>query len=153
MRYVLGIGTNVGDRKENIDKAIKAIELLPQTKIVLKSSIYETQPVGYDEQQDFYNICVEVQSIFNPYEMIGAVLGIEAGFGRVRSIKDGPRIIDIDIIFAENIVIETRNLTTPHPRYKERRFVLEPLMELYPEGDFLGYSFYGFSEKIKNQSI
>lgn len=105
MRYVLGIGTNVGDRKENIDKAIKAIELLPQTKIVLKSSIYETQPVGYDEQQDFYNICVEVQSIFNPYEMIGAVLGIEAGFGRVRSIKDGPRIIDIDIIFAENIVI------------------------------------------------
>ena len=70
MRYVLGIGTNVGDRKENIDKAIKAIELLPQTKIVLKSSIYETQPVGYDEQQDFYNICVEVQSIFNPYEMM-----------------------------------------------------------------------------------
>ena len=56
MRYVLGIGTNVGDRKENIDKAIKAIELLPQTKIVLKSSIYETQPVGYDEQQDFYSI-------------------------------------------------------------------------------------------------
>ena len=136
MRYVLGIGTNVGDRKENIDKAIKAIELLPQTKIVLKSSIYETQPVGYDEQQDFYNICVEVQSIFNPYEMIGAVLGIEAGFGRVRSIKDGPRIIDIDIIFAENIVIETRNLTTPHPRYKERRFVLEPLMERYPDGHF-----------------
>ena len=153
MRYVLGIGTNVGDRKENIDKAIKAIELLPQTKIVLKSSIYETQPVGYDEQQDFYNICVEVQSIFNPYEMIGAVLGIEAGFGRVRSIKDGPRIIDIDIIFAENIVIETRNLTTPHPRYKERRFVLEPLMELYPDGNFYGYSFYGLSEKIKNQAI
>ena len=153
MRYVLGIGTNVGDRKENIDKAIKAIELLPQTKIVLKSSIYETQPVGYDEQQDFYNICVEVQSIFNPYEMIGAVLGIEAGFGRVRSIKNGPRIIDIDIIFAENIVIETRNLTTPHPRYKERRFVLEPLMELYPDGHFYGYSFYGLSEKIKNQAI
>lgn len=153
MRYVLGIGTNVGDRKENIEKAMKAIELLPQTKIVLKSSIYETQPVGYDEQQDFYNICVEVQSIFNPYEMIGAVLGIEAGFGRVRSIKDGPRIIDIDIIFAENIVIETRNLTTPHPRYKERRFVLEPLMELYPDGHFYGYSFYGLSEKIENQAI
>ena len=55
--------------------------------------------------------------------------------------------------FAENIVIETRNLTTPHPRYKERRFVLEPLMELYPDGHFYGYSFYGLSEKIKNQAI
>ena len=57
------------------------------------------------------------------------------------------------IIFAENIVIETRNLTTPHPRYKERRFVLEPLMELYPDGHFYGYSFYGLSEKIENQAI
>ena len=87
--------------------------------------------------------------------MIGAVLGIEAGFGRVRSIKDGPRIIDIDIIFAENIVIETRNLTTPHPRYKERRFVLEPLMELYPDGHFYGYSFYGLSEirQLKNYKL
>ena len=101
----------------------------------------------------FWEWSIGIIGSFNPYEMIGAVLGIEAGFGRVRSIKDGPRIIDIDIIFAENIVIETRNLTTPHPRYKERRFVLEPLMELYPDGHFYGYSFYGLSEKIKNQAI
>ena len=79
MRYVIGIGSNIGDRKENIERAIAAIETLPKTRIVLKSSIYETQPVGYEEQDDFYNICLEVQSVFNPFEMIGAVLGIEAG--------------------------------------------------------------------------
>ena len=106
MRYVIGIGSNIGDRKENIERAIAAIETLPKTRIVLKSSIYETQPVGYEDQDDFYNICLEVQSVFNPFEMIGAVLGIEAGFGRVRTIKDGPRIIDIDIIFVENMVIQ-----------------------------------------------
>ena len=99
MRYVIGIGSNIGDRKKNIERAIAAIETLPKTRIVLKSSIYETQPVGYEEQDDFYNICLEVQSVFNPFEMIGAVLGIEAGFGRVRTIKDGPRIIDIEIMF------------------------------------------------------
>ncbi|MCI5736286.1 MAG: 2-amino-4-hydroxy-6-hydroxymethyldihydropteridine diphosphokinase [Eubacterium sp.] len=153
MRYVLGIGTNIGNRKENIERAIAAIETLPKTRVVLKSSIYETQPVGYDEQDNFYNICVEVQSIFNPFEMIGAVLGIEAGFGRVRTIKNGPRIIDIDIIFVENMVIQSPNLTVPHPRYKERRFVLEPLMELYPDGRFMSYRFGGLSEKIENQDV
>ncbi len=153
MRYVLGVGTNIGDRKENIERAITAIESLPKTRVVLKSSIYETQPVGYDEQDNFYNICLEVQSVFNPFEMIGAVLGIEAGFGRVRTIKDGPRIIDIDIIFVENMVIQSPNLTIPHPRYKQRRFVLEPLMELYPDGRFMGYRFGGLSKNIENQDV
>ena len=135
MRYVIGIGSNIGDKKENIERAIAAIETLPKTRIVLKSSIYETQPVGYEDQDDFYNICLEVQSVFNPFEMIGAVLGIEAGFGRVRTIKDGPRII------------------VPHPQYKNRRFVLEPLCEMYPDGRFMGYIFGGLSEQIENQKV
>lgn len=119
----------------------------------LKGSIYETQPVGYEDQDDFYNICLEVQSVFNPFEMIGAVLGIEAGFGRVRTIKDGPRIIDIDIIFVENMVIQSPHLTIPHPQYKNRRFVLEPLCEMYPDGRFMGYIFGGLSEQIENQKL
>ena len=153
MRYVIGIGSNIGNKKENIERAIAAIETLPKTRIVLKSSIYETQPVGYEEQDDFYNICLEVQSVFNPFEMIGAVLGIEAGFGRVRTIKDGPRIIDIDIIFVENMVIQSPHLTVPHPQYKNRRFVLEPLCEMYPDGRFMGYIFVGLSEQIENQKV
>lgn len=85
--------------------------------------------------------------------MIGAVLGIEAGFGRVRTIKDGPRIIDIDIIFVENMVIQSPHLTIPHPQYKNRRFVLEPLCEMYPDGRFMGYIFGGLSEQIENQKV
>lgn len=153
MRYVFSLGSNLGDRKENLEKALTAIETLPKTRILIKSSIYETQPVGYEEQDNFYNMCVEVDSIFNPYEMTGAILGIEAGMGRVRTIKDGPRVIDIDIIFVENMVIETPNLKVPHPRYKQRRFVLMPLEEMYPNGRFMGYHFYGLSDKIENQEV
>ena len=132
MRYVIGIGSNIGDKKENIERAIAAIETLPKTRIVLKSSIYETQPVGYEDQDEVYNYCREVRSVFNPFEMIGAVLGIEAGFGRVRTIKDGPRIIDIDIIFVENMVIQSPHLTVPHPQYKNSRPAPAPLCVLSP---------------------
>ena len=153
MIYILSIGTNIGNRKENIEKVIDSINLLPKTKVNKVSSIYETQPVGFDDQQNFYNICAEVESNFNAHEMLGCALGIEAGFGRIRTIKNGPRIIDIDIIFVENMVIQSPNLTVPHPRYKERRFVLEPLMELYPDVRFMSYRFGGLSEKIENQDV
>ena len=153
MIYILSIGTNIGNRKENIEKVIESINLLPKTKVTKYSSIYETQPVGYDDQQNFYNICAEVESSFNPHEMLGCCLGIEAGFGRVRTIKNGPRIIDIDIILSDCGKINSENLLIPHPRYKERRFVLEPLKELYPSCSVFGNDFSGLSEKIENQDI
>ncbi len=153
MIYILSIGTNIGDRKENIERVVESLNLLPKTKVNKVSSIYETQPVGYDNQQNFYNICVEVESSFDPHEMLGCCLGIEAGFGRVRTIKNGPRIIDVDIILSDFGKVETENLLIPHPRFKERRFVLEPLKELYPSCSVFGVDFNGLSEKIENQEI
>ena len=85
--------------------------------------------------------------------MLGICLGIEAGFGRKRGFANGPRILDIDIILAENQRIDTRNLTVPHPRAKERRFVLQPLMDLFPSGNAFGFDFAADLEKIEGQEV
>lgn len=153
MEYILSIGTNLGDRKENINRCIDAINLLPYTDVVARSSVYETEPVGYARQENFYNIILKVESIFEPNEMLGACLGIESGFGRVRTVRYGPRIIDIDIIFAEDLKIKSRNLTVPHPRFSERRFILEPLLDLFPDGKVYGTDIKPFIQRLDGQEI
>lgn len=153
MEYILSVGTNLGDRKANIEKCIDAVNLLPYTDVIDKSAVYETEPVGYARQENFYNIILKVESIFEPNEMLGACLGIESGFGRKRGIRFGPRIIDIDIIFAEDLKIESRNLIVPHPRYHERRFILEPLLDIYPNGIVYGKDIKPFIDKLTGQKI
>lgn len=153
MEYVIGVGTNIGDRKENIDRCAESVNLLPNTEVIKQSAVYETEPVGYADQQNFYNIVLLVKSSLEPNEMLGACLGIEAGFGRVREIKNGPRIIDVDVIFAENMQIETKNLTVPHPRYSERRFVLEPLLDIFPDGIVYGTDIKPFINQLKGQEV
>ncbi len=90
MRYILGIGTNIGNRMENIENCIDAINLTPYTDVLIRSGIYETEPVGYVRQQNFYNSNVIVEIALEPHEMLGMCLGIESGFGRIRAIKNGP---------------------------------------------------------------
>ena len=153
MRYVLSLGTNIGDRKNNLLSAVKSLELIPETKVLDCSSIYETEPVGYAQQDDFYNIALLLESKFEPNEMLGICMGLEAGFNRVREFKNGPRILDVDIIFCEDKKINTKNLTVPHPRYFERRFVLEPMLELFPDGEFFGIDFKKFIDKIDDQNV
>lgn len=153
MEYILSVGTNLGDRKENIERCINSINLLPYTDVVEQSAIYETEPVGYARQENFYNIILKVESIFEPNEMLGACLGIEAGFGRLRTVRFGPRIIDIDIIFAENEKIESRNLIVPHPRYNERRFILEPMLDIFKDGVAYGIDFKKYIDKIDGQEV
>ena len=153
MEYILSVGTNLGDRKENIERCINSINLLPYTDVIEQSAIYETEPVGYARQENFYNIILKVESIFEPNEMLGACLGIEAGFGRLRTVRFGPRIIDIDIIFAENEKIESRNLILPHPRYHERRFILEPMLDIFKDGVAYGIDFKKYIDKIDGQEV
>lgn len=153
MKYIISVGTNIGDRKGNIEKAVEALNNIPYTDVVAASSIYETEPVGYARQQNFYNAVFVVKTKFNPHEMLGICLGIESGFGRVRGIKNGPRILDLDIIFAENQVIDEPNLIVPHTEYNKRRFVLEPLLELYPSGEVFGIVFGQYIDKIEGQFI
>ena len=126
----LGIGTNIGDRLQNLMDAVDALNLLPLTKVVEISNVYETEPVGFADQNDFLNIVVSVSTELTAHNLLGAALGIEAGMGRVRTIKNGPRIIDVDLLMYDNEEYNTKTLILPHPRMLERNFVLKPLLDL-----------------------
>lgn len=130
MKAYLGIGTNIGDRMQNLQDSLDALNLLPMTSVTDVSNVYETDPVGYDNQDDFLNIVVEVETELNADNLLGAGLGIESGLGRVRTIKNGPRIIDIDLLLFGDETKDTKTLILPHPRMMERNFVLKPLLDL-----------------------
>ena len=130
---VIALGTNMGDRIGNLNLALRAISRLPNVKITAGSKVYETDPVGYKEQNKFYNAVVLVETTVSPLNLLGSCLGIEAAMGRVRKEENGPRIIDLDLILYENYKCETSELTLPHPRMLERSFVLKPLSDIFPE--------------------
>ncbi len=128
----LSLGTNMGDKKKNLLEAIEKIGKLENTKVTSQSTILETEPFGYTEQDMFLNACIEIKTLFTPQELLEKLLGIELEMGRVRTIKWGPRIIDIDILFFDDEIIQDKNLAVPHPWISERMFVLEPLCEIAP---------------------
>lgn len=153
MYYVLSAGTNLGDRLANLTYCREALDLVPGTHVVSASAVYQTQPVGYARQDDFYNVCFLVESRLNPHEMLGVCLGLEAGLGRVRGVKNGPRVLDVDVIFAGNLQLQTENLVVPHPRYRERRFVLQPLLDIFVDGRAFGMEFSSCLDKIDGQAV
>jgi len=138
-RAFIGIGTNLGDRAANYREAIQRIAGLPETRLVRQSSIYETEPVG-EVKGAFLNGVVEVETELAAEALMRRLLAIERIMGRKRSggrkpaarTKYRPRIIDLDLLFFNKEVIETRTLQVPHPRLHERRFVLAPMAELAP---------------------
>lgn len=127
----LGLGSNLGNREENLSTAQKLIEE-KVGKIRSKSSIYETAAWGITEQNAFLNQVIEVESHFSPSTVLHLVLKIEKDMGRIREIKWGERSIDIDILYYNNEIISTENLAVPHPFIQERKFVLVPLCEIAP---------------------
>ena len=128
----LSLGTNMGDKKKNLLEAIERIGKLENIKVTAQSTILETEPFGYTEQDMFLNACIEIKTLFIPQELLEKLLNIELEMGRVRTIKWGPRIIDIDILFFDDEIIQDKNLAVPHPWISERMFVLEPLCEIAP---------------------
>ncbi|CAH0996699.1 Bifunctional folate synthesis protein [Emticicia aquatica] len=128
-KIFLGLGSNLGNREGNLLMAQRLIkEKVGQ--IVLKSSIYETAAWGIVEQNSFLNQVIEVETSFSPNAVLHLILNIEKDMGRVRQVKWGERIIDIDILYYENEVISMENLSIPHPFIQERQFVLVPLCEI-----------------------
>lgn len=126
----MALGGNIGDRMEMMRRAVTAISVLPNTKLVAVSGVYETPPWGYTDQAVFYNAAVLIDTSLSAHALLGACLGIEAGMGRVRTFKNGPRIMDIDLLLYEGARINTPELTVPHPRMEERAFVLVPLCDI-----------------------
>lgn len=140
----LGLGTNIGNRKENLDSAVEALTRLPKTTVAAVSSVYKTEPWGYTEQADFLNLCARIETELSPHALLGACLGIESAFGRERPFPNAPRILDIDVLLYEDAVLSGDELTLPHPRMNERGFVLVPLKDILPDLRFCGEDFAPF---------
>ena len=131
----MSLGSNIGNRENNLRKAVDLIGRSPNINIIKVSSIYETEPMYFKDQDSFYNIVLQAQvdRELSPFEIIGFLKGIEYDFGRRTGKKYGPRIIDIDLLYFGEMFIESDFLTVPHPGIEERKFVLVPLNEIAPE--------------------
>lgn len=128
MKVYLGLGSNVGDRKANLEKALQLLG--ERLHIEQVSSLYETEPMGYVEQPRFLNAVCCVETDIGPWQLLSLIKGIEAALGRVPSFPNAPRPIDVDILFYGGLVVETPELNIPHPRIEERAFVLIPLSQI-----------------------
>jgi 2-amino-4-hydroxy-6-hydroxymethyldihydropteridine diphosphokinase len=126
----LGLGSNVGERLEQLESAIKILDNVEGVQVSQISSVYETEPVGYVEQPNFLNLCVEVKTELTPQQLLQQCFYTEQQLHRVRDIRWGPRTLDVDILLYEDEIIEEENLIVPHPRMRERAFVLTPLNDI-----------------------
>jgi 2-amino-4-hydroxy-6-hydroxymethyldihydropteridine diphosphokinase len=127
----LSLGSNLGDRRGNLNAALSRLQALGQ--LVAVSSVYETEPVELTDQPWFLNCAVKLDTEKMPKQLLGGILGLEREMGRQRGQKKGPRLIDVDILLFGTSIVETQGLTIPHPALHQRRFVLEPLAEIAPE--------------------
>ena len=133
-QLILGLGSNLGDRPQNIAKAMAALSLVPGIQVVACSNVIDSDPVGFKDQGNFLNCCIAITCDLNAGALLEATLAIEEALGRVRTEnKNGPRVIDIDLLFDEAGEHESPELTLPHPRWKERGFVVIPLRQLLQE--------------------
>lgn len=132
-RAYLGIGSNMGNKKENIEKTIELLKNNPEIIVSAISSYYETEPVGYTDQDWFLNIVVEIDTNLDPYALLEYCQYIENTLKRKRIIHWGPRTIDVDILLYENFTSNDEKLIVPHPRMCERSFVMIPLYEIAKE--------------------
>ncbi len=127
----LGLGSNLGDKTGNLRAAVAA--LVEHGTIAAVSPLYATEPVGCADQDWFLNACARLETDLGALEMLGVIARIESDLGRERGIPNGPRTIDIDLLLYDDLVVESAELTVPHPRMHLRRFVLEPLAALAPD--------------------
>jgi 2-amino-4-hydroxy-6-hydroxymethyldihydropteridine diphosphokinase len=127
----LALGSNLGDRFANLKQAIDS--LTPQLEVKARSSVYETPPWGFEDQPKFLNQVVKAKTYLDPEPLLKHLKRLEVALGRQASFPNGPRLIDMDILFYDDLILNTSSLVIPHPRLHERGFVLLPLMELSPD--------------------
>lgn len=129
----VALGSNLNDPVKQVEQAIEAINKLPGTQVIKRSSLYETEPVGFLDQPHFINAVIKIETELSPQILLKALLQIETNQGRIRTIKNGPRTLDCDLILYAGVTLNSKELTLPHPRMLERDFVLKPLAEIEPE--------------------
>ena len=130
----ISIGSNLGDKISNCQSAIEALSKIERTVVLEKSPFYKTAPVDFLEQDWFINAAVKVETELDPFRLLGQLQNIQRAAGRIKDpIPFGPRIVDLDIIFYNDAVIESAELVIPHPRMHERAFVLKPICDIDPQ--------------------
>lgn len=128
----ISIGSNIGEKKQNIEESIERIKNVSEIKVTKVSTLIQTAPWGFEEQDEFVNGAIEIMTILSPKDLIRTLLKIEQDMKRERILRWGPRIIDLDVIFYDDIISSEEEIILPHPRMEERSFVLEPLNEIAP---------------------
>ena len=134
----IALGSNLQDPVLQVNNAIKRLDLVPKTKVVKSSSLYQTEPLGYHPEQlktipEFINAAVEVSTDLSPLELLEAILGMENEVGRERPFPNAPRVLDCDLLLYDDVLMHSKQLILPHPRMHLRSFVLLPLAEIAPE--------------------
>jgi 2-amino-4-hydroxy-6-hydroxymethyldihydropteridine diphosphokinase len=127
----IALGTNLGDRLANLHAAIRSLP--PEIKVLAESHVYDTPPWGYEDQSTFLNMVVKAETKLGPESLLKHLKQLEVKLGREQNFRWGPRLIDLDILFYDNLVIDTPPLVIPHPRLHERAFVLVPLADVAPD--------------------
>lgn len=127
----LGLGSNLGDRRAHLRAALERISDVARIDAI--SGVYRSEPTGYREQPDFWNLVAAVSTDLEPESLLEATQRIEETLGRRRTFRNAPRPIDIDVLLYDDVVMESPELVVPHPRMLDRAFVLRPLLELAPD--------------------
>ena len=129
----IGLGSNLNNPKRNVNEALKDIGQLENVQLIAASSLYRSAPVGIVDQPEFINAVCKISVAIGPDSLLRCLFNIEAKFGRVRTIRNGPRIIDLDVLLFGELRYESPDICIPHPRMFSRAFVLKPLLEIAPE--------------------
>jgi len=135
MKHVafIGLGSNIADPSAQVERAMNAIDRLPQTRVLARSALYSSAPVGFLEQPDFINAVVKVETSLAPHDLLQSLLGLEQEQGRTREFQNAPRTLDLDVLLYDGLQHHEHGLTVPHPQMHKRAFVLQPLLEIAPE--------------------
>lgn len=132
-RIFVGLGSNLADPVSQVSQALDALTHLPQTRLLKKSSLYRSAPVGYLEQPDFINAVAQLETELTPRALLDALLALEQECGRTREFLNAPRTLDLDVLLYDDLVHHEHGLTIPHPQMHRRAFVLQPLLEIAPD--------------------
>jgi 2-amino-4-hydroxy-6-hydroxymethyldihydropteridine diphosphokinase len=150
---ILGLGSNVGDGVHNIDEAISRLTSGAKLELVARSKLYRTAPWGVTDQAAFVNACISVRTSLTPRHLLERCLGVENAMGRVRTLRWGPRIIDVDILTYGALTVDEPDLVIPHPRIAERAFVLIPLKDVAPDLRIEGESIETLLERLDTADV
>lgn len=154
VRAVVALGSNLDGPEERVRLAFGEVGALPSTRLLARSALYRTAPVGFLDQPPFINACALVETALGPRELLAGLLAIERRHGRVRDIPNGPRTLDLDIVLYGDLAMHEHGLTLPHPRAHERAFVLAPLLEVWPDAIIPGRgAAASFRAAVRDQAI